>query len=221
RLTEHAAVKEAVVLALGENQDKRLVAYVVAGDQPELASHLRTHLSEVLPEYMVPAAFVRLDRFPLTPNGKLNRKALPVPDSKAFARQRYEVPQGKTETALVAIWRELLGVEQISRHDNFFALGGHSLIAMRVINRIMTVLGVELPLTVLFNSPSLTALAQAVQSRLSKQDSPTLSAIIPVCREGRLPLSFAQQRLWLLAQLEDISETYHISLAFHFRGRLE
>ncbi len=225
RLTEHAAVKEAVVLALGEGQDKRLVVYMVADDQPELVSHLRTHLSGVLPEYMIPAAFVHLDSFPLTPNGKLDRKALPVPDSKAFARQRYEAPQGEIETALVAIWRELLGIEQISRHDNFFALGGHSLIAVRVMNRIMAVLGVELPLTELFNSPSLMVLAQAVQYRLAKQDSPVLPALIPVCREGRLPLSFAQQRLWFLAQFEgifeNVSEAYHIPLSLHFHGRLE
>ncbi|WP_387468318.1 amino acid adenylation domain-containing protein, partial [Photorhabdus sp. RM323S] len=221
RLAEYPAVHGSAVLALDDRTEKRLVAYVVADAEEGLVNSLRAHLSAVLPDYMLPAAFVRLDDFPLTPNGKLDRKALPAPDSEAFARQRYEAPQGETETALAAIWCELLEVEQVSRHDNFFALGGHSLVAVRVMNRIMAVLGVELPLTELFNSPSLTALAQAVQTRLDTQDSTALPAIIPVSREGRLPLSFAQQRLWFLAQLEGVSETYHIPLALHLRGQLD
>ncbi|WP_445260551.1 amino acid adenylation domain-containing protein, partial [Photorhabdus sp. S7-51] len=217
RLAEHPAVREAVVLARGEGLDKRLVAYVAADVEEELVNNLRERLSQVLPEYMVPAAVVRLDRFPLTPNGKLDRRALPVPGEDAFARQRYAAPQGATETALAAIWRELLGIEKISRHDNFFALGGHSLLAVRVMNRIMTVLGVELPLAALFHSPSLAALAQAAQ----KQDRPALPAILPVSRTETLPLSLAQQRLWFLAQLDGVSETYHIPLALHLRGRLD
>ncbi|WP_340622350.1 phosphopantetheine-binding protein [Xenorhabdus siamensis] len=104
---------------------------------------------------MVPAAFVRLDAFPLTPNGKLDRRALPAPDDKAFARQTYEAPQGEMEMPLAAIWRELLGIEQISRHDNFFALGGHSLLAVRMVER-MRHLGIELAVYVtLFKSPVL------------------------------------------------------------------
>ncbi|NHB63813.1 non-ribosomal peptide synthetase, partial [Photorhabdus sp. RW14-46] len=123
RLLAHPAVHEAVVLAQGDGMEKRLVAYVVAAAEEGLVNSLRTHLSAVLPDYMIPAAFVRLDHLPLTPNDKLDRKALPVPDSEAFARQHYEMPQGEIETRLAMIWRELLGVEQISRHDNFFALG--------------------------------------------------------------------------------------------------
>nr|WP_319925023.1 non-ribosomal peptide synthetase [Xenorhabdus sp. Reich] len=222
RLMEHPAVREAVVLALGEVQDKRLVAYVVAETAEAdtgLVSNLRIHLSAVLPDYMVPAAFVRLEAFPLTPNGKLDRRALPAPDSEAFARQSYEAPQGEMETALAAIWRDVLGIEQISRHDNFFALGGHSLLAVRVMNRIAA-LGAELPLTELFISPSLIALAEAIQARIDSQHS-TLPAIMPVSREGILPLSFAQQRLWFLAQLDDISETYHLSIALRLRGQLD
>nr|NHB98930.1 hypothetical protein [Photorhabdus stackebrandtii] len=115
----------AVVLAHEEGLDKRLVAYVAADVEEGLVNNLRERLSQVLPEYMVPAAVVRLDRFPLTPNGKLDRRALSVPGEDAFARQRYAAPQGATETTLAAVWRELLGIEKISRHDNFFALGGH------------------------------------------------------------------------------------------------
>ncbi|ERT10386.1 non-ribosomal peptide synthetase, partial [Photorhabdus temperata] len=218
RLTEHSAVREAVVLALGDGQDKRLVAYVAAEADDRLANRLRTHLSAILPDYMVPAAFVRLDAFPLTLSGKLNLRALPVPGEEAFARQVYAAPFGEVETTLAAIWRELLGVEQISRYDNFFALGGHSLLAVRMMNRIAA-LGIELPLSTLFTFPSLAAFAEAMSARFDEQSS-RLPAIMPLSREGKLPLSFAQQRLWFLTQFEGVSETYHIPMALRLRGQL-
>ncbi|QXF34496.1 non-ribosomal peptide synthetase [Photorhabdus luminescens] len=161
RLIEHPMVREATVLALGDGHDKRLVAYMVAPEDDGLANNLRTHLQTILPDYMVPAAFVRLDAFPLTPNGKLDRRALPAPDSKAFARQVYAAPQGETEMALAAIWCELLGVEQISRYDSFFALGGHSLLAVRMIERLRH-LGLTLAVRDLFQSPVLSDLAQTL-----------------------------------------------------------
>ncbi|MBC8954221.1 non-ribosomal peptide synthetase [Xenorhabdus sp. PB62.4] len=222
RLTEYPAVREAWVLALGEGQDKRLIAYVVAEEDNGLAARLREHLSAILPDYMVPVAFVRLDAFPLTPNGKLDRQALPVPEQNAFARQVYVAPQGETETALAAIWSELLGIEQISRYDNFFALGGHSLLAVRVMNRIAA-FGVELPLVALFTSPSLAAFAERICAQRN-EGRDRLSEIIPVPRDSdnnsALPLSFAQQRLWFLAQFDGVSDTYHIPLALHLRGQL-
>ncbi|ETS29277.1 amino acid adenylation enzyme/thioester reductase family protein [Photorhabdus khanii NC19] len=219
RLTEYPAVREAWVLALGDGQDKRLVAYVVAEEDNGLAARLREHLSAILPDCMVPATFVRLDAFPLTPNGKLDRQALPAPGEDAFARQVYEAPQGETETALAAIWRELLGIEQISRHDNFFALGGHSLLAVRVMNRIAA-FGVELPLVALFTSPSLAAFAERICAQRNVEGG-RLSEIVPVSRESALPLSFAQQRLWFLAQFDGVSDTYHIPLALYLRGQLD
>ncbi|ERT10616.1 hypothetical protein O185_23835 [Photorhabdus temperata J3] len=218
RLLEYPAVQEAVVLALGEGQDKRLVAYVVAETDGELANSLRNYLSAILPDYMIPAAFVQLDAFPLTPNGKLDRRALPAPGEEAFARQVYEAPQREMETALAEIWRELLGIEQISRHDNFFALGGHSLLAVRMMNRVAA-FGVELPLSTLFKAPSLMAFAEAMSSRFDKQRA-ILPAILPISREGELPLSFAQQRLWFLAQLDGVSDTYHIPVALRLRGQV-
>ncbi|ERT10229.1 non-ribosomal peptide synthetase, partial [Photorhabdus temperata] len=162
RLTEHSAVREALILALGDGQDKRLVAYVAAEADDGLVNHLREHLSASLPDYMVPAAFVRLDAFPLTPNGKLDRRALPVPGEEAFARQIYAAPQGETETALAAIWHDLLGVEQISRYDSFFALGGHSLLAVRMVERLRN-LGLTLAVRDLFQSPVLSELAQTLK----------------------------------------------------------
>ncbi|NHB94764.1 AMP-binding protein, partial [Photorhabdus cinerea] len=161
QLSEHPAVSDCVVLALGEGQEKRLVAYVVAEAHEELVNSLRTHLSALLPDYMVPSAFVRLDAFPLTPNSKLDRQALPAPDSEAFARQVYAAPQGETEIALAAIWHELLGIDQISRYDSFFALGGHSLLAVRMIERLRH-LGLTLAVRDLFQSPGLSELAQTL-----------------------------------------------------------
>ncbi|MBS9424161.1 non-ribosomal peptide synthetase, partial [Photorhabdus caribbeanensis] len=161
RLLEHPAVSEALVLALGDGQDKRLVAYVVAEVDDRLVNSLRVYLSAILPDYMVPAAFVRLDTLPLTPNGKLDRRALPTPGAEAFARQVYAAPQGEIETLLAAVWSELLGIEQISRHDSFFALGGHSLLAVRMGERLRHA-GLTLAVRDLFQSPVLSEFAQTV-----------------------------------------------------------
>ncbi|KAG0092958.1 hypothetical protein BGZ92_008022, partial [Podila epicladia] len=219
RLIKHPQVREAVVLALGEGGDKRLVAYVVAEADEQIAATLRAYLTGRLPDYMMPAAFVCVDALPLTPNGKLDRRALPAPSDEAVAREVYEAPQGKIEIMLAAIWSELLKVEQISRHDSFFALGGHSLLAVRLMNRI-TLLGVELPLATLFALPTLSAFAAAVNERLTQANtfSPTIAS---VPRDGVLPLSFAQRRLWFLAQLEGVNETYHIPLAIRLLGVLD
>uniref|UniRef100_UPI0036DB9B73 non-ribosomal peptide synthetase n=1 Tax=Photorhabdus sp. RM322S TaxID=3342825 RepID=UPI0036DB9B73 len=187
RLVEHPAVSKSVVLAQGEGQDKRLVAYVVAQADEGLANSLRTHLSAILPDYMVPSAFVRLDAFPLTPNGKLDRRALPEPDNEAFAHQAYEAPQGETETVLAAIWCELLGIEQVSRYDNFFALGGHSLLAMRMMN-LAAGRGLIFTLNALFQFPVLSELASKITSDLLSQPQ---SEAISVRPDGiGLPLFF-------------------------------
>ncbi|NHB98778.1 non-ribosomal peptide synthetase, partial [Photorhabdus stackebrandtii] len=161
RLVEYPAVQESAVLALDDEQGKRLVAYVAAEANEGLAAGLREHLCAVLPDYMIPAAFVRLDSFPQTPNGKLDRRALPVPGEAAFARQVYEAPQGKIETMLAAVWCELLGVAQISRHDSFFALGGHSLLAVRMIERLRRI-GLSVSVKTLFQHPTLCTLAQSL-----------------------------------------------------------
>ncbi|ERT14647.1 hypothetical protein O185_02615, partial [Photorhabdus temperata J3] len=218
-LMEYPSVRESLVILLGEGEEKHLVAYVVAEAEEELAQHLRLYLSARLPEYMIPSAFVRLDAFPLTRNGKLDRRALPVPEQTALAHKVYEAPQGEIECTLAAIWCELLGVEQISRHDNFFVLGGHSLLAVRMLNR-ANALGVELPLASLFSAPSLAMFTELFR----KQQQPTeeiLPPIKPVKRGGVLPLSFAQQRLWFLAQLEGGSEAYHIPLALRLQGNID
>ncbi|WP_155393211.1 non-ribosomal peptide synthetase, partial [Xanthomonas albilineans] len=150
RLSTHADVRECVVVTLEEagSNEKRLVAYWVGAEGVTSehlgAEDLRSLLSDVLPDYMVPAAYVQLDRLPLTPNGKLDRKALPAPDGAAYAARAYEAPQGAIEQAIAAIWSDLLGLETIGRHDNFFALGGHSLLAVRVASRLRQELGAEI-----------------------------------------------------------------------------
>jgi amino acid adenylation domain-containing protein len=170
RLASHPGVREAVVLALdGGAGGKRLVAYFV-GEALE-SEALREHLSEQLPEYMVPAAFVRLDAFPVTPNGKLDRGALPSPEADAFAGRAYEAPVGETEEALAGIWAEVLGLERVGRRDNFFALGGHSLLVVRMITRMRQALGVDVPLTHVFSHPTVESLA----ARLSAPEAPVLA----------------------------------------------
>ncbi len=219
RLAAHPAVREAVVLALGEGADKRLVAYVVAEHDEQLIGAIRDHLAAQLPDYMVPTAFVRLDALPLTPNGKLDRRALPAPDQSALFRQAYEAPQGEIESALAEIWATLLDIERVGRHDSFFALGGHSLLAVQLISRIAA-LGVELPLASLFASPTLAGLSSVIADR-GHQGAIALPPITPLAREGELALSFSQQRLWFLAQLDGVSATYHMPLALRLQGRLD
>ncbi|MCF7697207.1 amino acid adenylation domain-containing protein, partial [Mycetohabitans sp. B2] len=188
-LARHVQVHDAVVLARGEGQAKRLVAYVVAEPDDALAGNLRTHVSAALPEYMVPSAFIRLDALPLTPNGKLDRRALPAPDAEAFAHQAYEAPQGELEATLAKIWAELLGVEKISRHDSFFALGGHSLLAVQMISRSRTTLGISIPMPVLFEAPTLAALVQRVSAQDNVQDE-SFAVVLPIQPRGVRPPLF-------------------------------
>jgi amino acid adenylation domain-containing protein len=216
RLCEHAAVRETVVLAREDAPlEKRVVAYYV-GDAVE-ADSLRTHLSVSLPEYMVPSAYVRLEAMPLTPNGKLDRKALSAPEGDAYASRAYEAPAGETEEVLAEIWAEVLRGERVGRHDNFFELGGHSLLAVQVVSRIRRALGVEVALGELFARPVLEELAR----RLDEAARAELPAIEPVERGERIPLSFAQQRLWFLEQLEGGGAAYHIPTRMGLRGELD
>ena len=220
QLSADPRVRSVTVDAIDDGDgNKRLVAWVVPAPETEratLATELRRHLQARLPDYMVPAAYVWLEALPLTGNGKLDKRALPVPQVDACAREAYAPPQGEAENLLAAIWHELLGVERIGRYDHFFELGGHSLMAVRLANRVQQA-GWQLPLQALFASPVLHVLAQALQVAPTQESIPML----PVARDGELPLSFAQQRLWFLTQLEGMSETYHIPLALRLRGRLD
>ncbi len=229
RLLEFEGVREAVVVAHGDTAaEKRLVAYYTEGangfDQSNGngegrfgAEELRGHLAQRLPEYMVPAAYVRLEALPLTHTGKLDRKRLPAPDSSAYVTNSHEEPQGEIENALVAIWREVLKIEKVGRHDNFFELGGHSLLAVSVMARLREVLGLEVELSDIFEHPRLSELAIKIAGSRQAQ----LPPITKAARNQPLPLSYAQQRLWFLAQMEGVSAVYHIPLGVGLVGKLD
>ncbi|CAJ6461443.1 syringomycin synthetase [Burkholderia pseudomallei] len=210
--TEHAA-PDAPSPETATATEKRLVAYY-KGDADVAA--LRAQAAQHLPSYMVPSAYVRPDAWPLTPNGKLDRRALPAPADDAYARAEYEAPQGAREEALAAIWRDLLHVERVSRHDNFFELGGHSLLAVQLVSRLRQALSVEVALSTVFDAPVLSALAE----RLEAENTAVLPPIPLAPRDGRIALSLAQQRLWFLTQLEGVSEAYHMSGAVRLDGPL-
>jgi amino acid adenylation domain-containing protein len=219
RLAQHSAVREAVVLVREDQPgDKRLVAYLVPADTQLIpdAETLRTHLSVTLPDYMVPAAYVSLDALPLTPNGKLDRNALAAPDGEAYATRGYAPPQRQTETILAAIWSDVLHLERVGRHDNFFDLGGHSLLAVRVITKVQQVLSSDIAISDLFAHPVLMDLARNVENA----GRSNLPPITLAERSKALPLSFAQQRLWFLAQMDGSSETYHIPFRLRLTGEL-
>ncbi|HEX8319552.1 AMP-binding protein, partial [Longimicrobium sp.] len=179
RLAEHPGVRAPVVLVREDAPgDQRLVAYHL-GDEPVAVDALRAHLAERLPEYMVPAAYVWMEAYPLTPNGKVDRRALPAPEGNAYSAGEYAAPVGETEEALAGIWAEVLGVERVGRHDNFFELGGHSLLAVRVISRMRQVLGVEAPLAHLFSHPTVESLAARVSGAELQVESDRAIAIRP------------------------------------------
>jgi acyl-coenzyme A synthetase/AMP-(fatty) acid ligase/aryl carrier-like protein len=160
-LDEHWSVKQSVVVASEDNRgEKRLLGYVV-GEQATPAE-LQKYLKERLPEYMAPSAIMVLEKMPLTPNGKLDRRALPTPDSAAGNAREYEAPVGETESALARLWAELLKVERVGRHDNFFELGGHSLLAVSLIER-MRQEGLYSDVRTLFVTPTLNEFAAATE----------------------------------------------------------
>ncbi|TDC29360.1 non-ribosomal peptide synthetase module, partial [Micromonospora sp. KC213] len=187
----------------------------------QFAAELRSFLLSRLPVHMVPAAFVVLDVLPLTPNGKVDRRGLPAPAGEAYARGVGEAPVGEVETLLAGLWSELLGVERIGRRDSFFTLGGHSLLAVRLVSRVRREFGVELTLAKVFAQPVLVDMAAVVADLVGGSGRELLPAIRLVDRGGVLPLSFAQQRLWFLGQLDGVNASYHIPLVLRLRGPLD
>ena len=217
RLRAHPSIHDAVVVAREDVPgDKRLAAYYVGGADLD-ARALRAHVTETLPEYMAPSAFMRLEALPLTPNGKLDRNALPAPEGEAFGARDYEAPVTNMEQMLADIWAEVLKVERVGRRDNFFDLGGHSLLAVQVVSRIRQGLGLEAKLADVFARPVLADCA----ALLDEAAGASLAPIPSVERTKPIALSFAQQRLWFLAQLEGASEAYHISLNLKLTGELD
>ncbi len=222
-LRQQPAVSDVAVVAHGgDAEDKRLVAYVApqARQQPtdrELRAWARTQLAD----YMIPAQFVMVESLPLSPSGKVDRRALlalnPAGSSGAAA---YVAPETDTEATLAGIWAEVFRLERVSRTDNFLDLGGHSLMTPRIISRIREACGVELPLSSLFETATLAELAAQVDSAALAGDSGPVAPIARVQRDDSLPLSFAQQRLWFLDQLEPNSPFYNIPVAVRLQGQL-
>jgi amino acid adenylation domain-containing protein/non-ribosomal peptide synthase protein (TIGR01720 family) len=221
-LSQAPNVRETVVIDREDTPgQKRLVAYIVA-QQALSISQLRGFLKEKLPEYMIPSAFVMLEAMPLTPSGKVDRHALPVPEMLLSEREEsFVAPQTPTEEMLALIWADVLEVEHVGINDNFFELGGHSLLATQLLSRVRTAFNLELPLRTLFEAATIADFAECIQQL--QHDRPKLLALPlqAIATDENLPLSFAQQRLWFLEQLEPDNTAYNIPGAVSLSGQLQ
>ncbi|MBP5974477.1 amino acid adenylation domain-containing protein [Brasilonema sp. CT11] len=223
-LNQHPAVAESVVVAVEQTSgDKCLVAYVVAKPNQTFAeSELRYFLKKQLPQYLVPSIFVVLDALPLTANGKVNRRALPAPSVQVAKNATCVLPRTPTEEVIVNIFAEVLKLQHLGVDDNFFELGGHSLLATQVVSRLREIFQVEIPLRTLFEAPTVAELDQAILALRQTASGLVIPRIEPVSRATEfLPLSWAQERLWFLDQLEGSSATYNMPVAVQISGRLD
>ena len=220
-LLGHPGVYQAAVVADNSTRDLRLVAYV-AGAEDVSANTLRSYLGTRLPEYMLPSVFISLPALRLTRNGKVDRTALPAPDSHLGAPvSEWVPPRTPVEEIVAGIWADVLRRPRVSAAENFFELGGHSLLATQVVARLQGAFGIEVPLRALFDAPTAAGVAAAIESALTATAPHTAPPpLVRMPRNGELPLSFAQQRLWFLDQLDPGSPTYNVPIAVRFRGSL-
>ena len=215
-LQQSDLIKQAVVLAKEDKAgNKRLISYVVANGNFE-KEKIITYLRNQLPEYMVPGLWIEMDSFPVTPNGKVDKRKLPEPDISELLSVEYVAPRNETEEKLAQVWKELLGAERVGIHDNFFELGGHSLLVIRLISAIRKNFEVEINVNSVFEYPTLEALANHIQSKSGGQ---TLTSISVQKRPERIPLSYSQERLWFLDALEG-SVQYHVPAVLRLKGKL-
>ena len=212
--------ESAVVLHEDARGEKRIVGYVVT--EAELSvSELRDYLKERLPEYMIPSVLMKIDKLPLTPNGKVDRRALPAPElARPDPDEMFIGPGTAVEEIIAGLWMQVLGVQKVGINDNFFALGGHSLLVTQVMARVLTVFGVDLPVRALFEAPMVSAFARSIEEAQNQGLRVAMPPLRRVDRDGRAPLTFAQQRLWFLNQLEPESTAYLLSVALKINGRL-
>jgi len=220
-LAQHSNVQAVVVIAREDIPgDKRLVAYLTTNEAKTTISDLRFFLKTKLPEYMIPAAFVFLESIPLTPNGKVNRRALPVPDTSSFPRESSLVaPRNLVEMQLAQIWSDILGVSPIGVRDNFIELGGDSLLATKIIGLVSDRFQVELLLNYLFEYPTVAELAQKIVTEVAqKERSNPLPSLEQISRQQTIPLSFAQEQLWFITQLAPCEPIYNESFTIHLGG---
>ena len=223
-LCAHSCVVAAAVVGREDTSgERRLVAYVVTVDEREnLAAELRRYLKERLPGPMVPNVFVRMETLPVLPSGKVDRRALPAPDRFERTQQAdYRPPRTPVEETLCGIWEELLGRDPVGAEDDFFDLGGHSLLATQFVSRVQEALSVELPLSRIFQTPVLSELAEFIERKLTHGGEHSELPLQHASREQPLPLSFAQQRLWFLDQLEPGNPLYNTPGALRLKGTLD
>jgi amino acid adenylation domain-containing protein len=222
-LVKHQSIDGAVVSAREDaGGEKRLIAYVVGKAGANIAADsLRNFLSESLPTYMLPSTFVVLAEFPYTPNGKIDRRALPAPDfDKREGRPSGQASATQVEEVIANIWAEVLGLDRVGTDENFFDLGGHSLLATQVISRLREILGVEIAIRRLFETPTVSGLAETIEEAIRAARGFQLPPIVAVSRQERMQLSFAQQRLWFLEQFSPGTATFNIPAAVRLNGDL-
>jgi amino acid adenylation domain-containing protein len=224
-LNQHPSVKEAVIVARERDspEEKELIGYIVSeSESPPSISELRHFLQRKLPDSMIPSSFIFLDELPSTPNGKVDRHALPPPDGeRPQLDEGFVEPRTEIEELVAQVWREVLQRDKIGIHDNFFDLGGHSLLATRVVARLQSNFRVDLPLRKLFERPTIASLAEHIDT-LRRSSAGTVSTpMVPVTRNQPLPLSFSQRRLWYLQKVDTNLTAYNIPAAFRIRGDLD
>jgi amino acid adenylation domain-containing protein/non-ribosomal peptide synthase protein (TIGR01720 family) len=221
-LTAHPGVADAAVVAREDRPGvKRLVAYVVAGGDPAAdGAQLRTHVAAALPDYMVPSAVVLLDALPLSRNGKLDRAALPAPGTGPD-RAPYIAPRDEAERRTARILAEVLGVERVGAGDDFFVLGGDSILSIRLTSRLREAFGAEVSPRLVFSHSTVAALATALTAASGRADGGMSAPVTPVPRDAELPLSYPQQRLWFLDSFAPDSTEYITPLALRMRGHLD
>lgn len=219
QLNTHPHIRESVVMAIKQKSgDKQIAIWFVTEPDQQADNHeLHHYLSGILPDYMVPAAWIKLDAMPLTPSGKVDRKALPAPEISAILRSQHAAPVTAMEKILATIWEDLLNVKQPGRHDHFFQSGGHSLLAIRMISELEKQTGVRIPVTALFEHPVLSHLAEFIQQQ---DQGIRLSGPQVISRLSTLPLSPSQQRLWFLSQLNDKVANYNVLLPVRLEGEI-
>ena len=222
-LNEHPLVSQAIA-AVNEavTGNKAIVAYIVQNEAGISDQTLSEFLSKKLPIYMVPSFFVFLNKMPLTPNGKIDRRALPTPDtSLRLMNHDYVPPSTQIEHQLAAIWSELLNVQTVGIYCNFFKLGGHSLLATQIVSRIRHHYHLDIPLRTLFENPTIAALSVVIELMDKKKNDPLAPSIAPRSKQTLIPLSFAQQRLWFLDKLLPEKAIYNIPIAIYIKGCLD
>ncbi|TGV30499.1 amino acid adenylation domain-containing protein, partial [Mesorhizobium sp. M00.F.Ca.ET.186.01.1.1] len=217
RLTQHEAVKEAVVIAEKDESGQNVLYAYLVSERELTVAELREFLGRTLPSYMIPSFFIRLAEIPLTANGKVERKKLPKPAGAVATGTAYAAPQNEIEAKLAEIWQQVLGISQVGIHDDFFDLGGHSLKAMTVVFQVSKALEVELPVKALFEHPTVAELARF----LSRSEKTGYTAIQPVAAQEFYPVSSAQKRMYILQQFEGNGISYNISGAILLEGKLD